>query len=216
MYAARIRSFASEVGRAYAYDIEGGDNTEPWAVEFQRQAMPIYMETLPMNHVGLLGRRFLTCADLMDHVEHNDEAVAESWQTMRQYLNSYATAASEHVELAAPEDAPVADIDPAAPSILLYHRLAPLVHPDAINQLIHHADAIEVFCRSQISSLLTDRQKALLNGVIEGRPMAHLVDELHYSERSLFREWRRIRAALGVDSRSQAIAKAIREDHLRA
>jgi DNA-binding NarL/FixJ family response regulator len=208
LYAARIRSFTAELGKAYAYGVPAGRPTELWGLEFQHQAMPIHLQTLPENYVSLLARRSLSCAELMRDLAPDGDAIIDSWQVMHSYLTNYSAAASGHVAIATGKDASVDDIDPSAPSVLRYDLLAQLVDPTSVDRAFEHVLAVEAFCRSASEATFTEIQVALLQGLSAGAGVMDIGSELGLSRRSAHRELRRIWTLLGATTRDQGLIEA--------
>jgi len=208
--AARVRSFALETSRAFDYGIKPGIG-EPWSLPFQVAATPIYLETVPSEHLGATAYRFAQGLASLVEIDA-PSADREAWTIVTCYLESYVAAVTDivgkldegHVLLAHP------DVDPAAPSILRFDLIAQMADIESLQTLYLAADRIEVSCREQVVTLLTPTEQAILIAKANGSRLLDIATEYGYSERSFYRELRKIWARLGTSNRSQGLAEAVR------
>jgi DNA-binding NarL/FixJ family response regulator len=206
--AARVLSFASQLGQAYAYGVPQGTISAPWSHEFQSAAVPIYLESMPMRYLVEDVNRLGVGAELMRHLT-TPERINPAWRIVVDYLDASIEAIADLPRESSIDVDPF-DLDPVAPSILRFDRLACLVCSEGVNELYVAADTVWAFSHQQIRLPITSHQSDILRAIAHGKPVVEIAEQCAYSERAIYRELRRIWTRLGVSNRSQGIAKAER------
>lgn len=213
--ACRIRRFAEAVQQAHEFGLGPGTASEPWTVEFQRQAVPVYASALPWDYLVGLAGGFENAADLMVTVAGPKTAALE-WSRMQQYLRS---AAKAIFEKAPSETAPLLrraeDLDPVTPPVMPFDKIARLIDCEGAEQLRLTGAAIERCCGDIDDCPLTDQELEWMRRMLLGDRSIDIAHDAGYSERSFYRALSELWDRLDVDNRNEAIALAVDRGWMR-
>jgi len=207
--ARRIRRFFEAMSQGHDFGISPGPHDHPWTLEFQRDATPIYAETCPWEYLLGLCNAYEELADLMDTRPATDELKTE-WTHMQEYLRSTGTAMRSR----APDEvgplmlAHAEDIEPQAPPVVLFGRLATLVSIEGARNWAQEVGRIEAWCGQEASCPITEQERVWLRRISAGDRTLDIARDSGYSERSLYRALADLWCRLQVDNRVEAVAVA--------
>lgn len=209
-YAAGTLEVARNLEEAHRLGVSPGPCREPWGIDYQRRAVPIYLETVPEPHVRRFGENAAICARLMRSRQVADEP-AEWWALLTEQYESVALAVAEHLDVVLdPGRGPTLPCIGPVPGILRYEKLARFAHPDGVERLGAAALGVEAYCRRAAHSQVSNVEIEWLRAFARGARTAELAAAEGRSEREFYRILRRLWERLGVDSRTEAVALAAR------
>lgn len=203
--ACRIRRFAEAIQQAHHFGIGPGEEQEPWTVEFQRQAVPVYAKALPWDYLLGLASGFTDGADLMVELSGPRTAATE-WVRMQAYLRAAAKAIRDDAPPlvdAAPRSAD--EIEATTPPVMPFDHLARMIHPDGAASLRQIGAAIERCCDGVDDCPLTDQELEWMRQLVDGARSIDVATASGYSERSFYRALSDLWERLGVDSRQEGL-----------
>lgn len=210
--ATRTQGFAESVREAHNLGYGPGSQNEPWTVDFQqRQAIAIYLKTLPPWHLRSTADAFAECAELMVTTAIPAELV-EDWRIFESYLHSVAQAIHDVVPNQPPTDR--IELSDRTPSVMSFALLAEVISAQGIERLRRAAAAVERFCDGPIPNPLSAEEVGVLCQIADGKRMLDIADAAGYSVRSLQRRLKKTWNRLGVANRTEGIAEAIRNGWL--
>jgi len=209
--AGRIRRYCEAIAQGHDFGIGQGQHNELWSIEYQRDATPIYAETIPWDYLHDLAASFDRIAGQMLVLSVPQETV-QAWDMVHRYLRSATTALTEAapqpvLKIATDEAVPI--IEPVTPPLMRFGKLAAITNSEGTAALLDAARQVEHACGKDDRNPLTEQEKAWIHRLIAGDRVADISTNDGYSERSMYRALSDLWDRLGVRNRTEAIAHVI-------
>ncbi len=209
----RIAGGAAAIVEAHHLGVPEGPHSRPWAIEYHREAVHIYNESLPSRYQLDMAALFGRCAKTMS--EYSIPArLAEDWVIISDYLT---LARSTILDSLAPQGADAAGA-PAAleaianreapPMVIRFDALARLTATDGARRLHRAAVEVRQQMESPVPAALDERELRLLKHLADGASIADIAQELGYSQRSVYRAMASLWETLGVNGRTEGVQRA--------
>ncbi|MXW59611.1 MAG: hypothetical protein F4124_13095 [Acidimicrobiia bacterium] len=184
-------------------------------MELQRKAQKVWKETLFAQLLRQVADSHERCAWLM-HSVLPDESIVGDWENMARYLGTVAAAIGEDPDCAK-QEMPASPLRVGyIPEVIRYEKLAELVRPNAVEELLVAAVAVARFCRFNLTIAPNEMQLACLQGLANGETLANLAKRLGYSERHVQRILAEMWHQFGVASTTEGVAFAVAQGWVTA
>ncbi len=210
--AARLAGLAESVTEAHELGIRPGTHDQPWTIDFQRQAVAVYRQSLPPKYLERLGVSMLRVANEMELVGIRP-SVAEDWSIVRRYFRSTGEAVQQSGEDTTTETEPGVDLATPTPSVLRFDLIAEIVSPQGTKRLGFAASTVAAECAQDANPLDTEEIE-WLGLLAQGLRTIDIAEQAGMSERTLQRRLGDINKRLGANTRTAAVATAIRRGWL--
>ena len=207
LYAGRVAGYAAELETAHELGARPGGHHKPWSIEYQREAVPIYLSTMSITYLRDLAANFSRAADVLERWAPGPSG---AWGIVATYLRSSDQAINEHPSPAprSPEPGDILSIAPSTPSAMRFDLLATLVSAEGAARLRRAGNEVVYDVETSARPELTVSQRALLIEIGAGATAAELAEAHGWSERTIYREMSRIWAALGASNRVEGLLRA--------
>lgn len=213
LYAKRVAGLASELERCHALGVVPGQHDAPWELGFQRRAVPIYLETLPIEYLSDLGAGFDAAADGLEILAASlkpSGELSDGWGIAYVFMRNSAVAIAENSVSAGP--APIVmsthELEPTMPSVMRFDLLAALVSLSGAQRLGRAAKDVIVEIEQSQRPFLDDEAVQLLRGLVAGKSVVDLATQIGRSERQTYRTLNDVWATLGVNNRRAGLVRA--------
>ncbi len=204
VYATRIAGFAANLQQAHRLGAVAGDHHEPWTVEFQQLAVPVYLQTLPEEYLQGLATQFDSCAEAMARVGA-PVAIERQWSVVSTYLRAVARAIEMQLGTGPPDPVTSVPADEAStPGLMRYDGLAQLVSSDGVAILADAAAKVRDHCALHSVADLSAEQLQWLRELAAGDPVVEVAARHGYSLRSMHRQLADLWRTLGVETHIRA------------
>jgi len=207
--AGRIRRFAEAIEQGHSFGLGPGEHDQPWAISFQRLAIPIYSSTFPRGYM-IMGWRAIRGLCRSHDALYRRETASLQWSRIQMYLRSVSKAVREAAlrDTAPPPPQSPNQLVPVMSPVMPFNSLAELLRADGVAALRDAGAVIEVSCGQLESSPLTEQECEWLSSISRGDRMVDIADASGYSERTLYRALNELWSRIGARNRSEAIALA--------
>ena len=213
----RIAGGAAAIVEAHRLGVPEGPHANPWTIEYHREAVHIYNESLPPWYQHELAVLFGHCAKTMS--QHSIPArLAEDWLIVSNYLTLARSTILESLAAmgaGARKRAPtsveaIADIE-TPPLVIRFDALARLTTSEGARRLQRAASEVRQQMASPAPAALDERQLKLLKRLADGTSIADIAQEMGYSQRSVYRAMAGLWKTLSVSGRGEGVQKAAAE-----
>jgi len=207
--AVRIRRFFEAIEQGHQFGLGPGEHDEPWSFDFQQSVVDIYAETLSWEYMLGLCDAYEDCADLMVAIPAPLDCALE-WSQMQQYMRSAVKAirGSAEVPIDGLELKSASDLEPTAPALVPFGKLAKVVSAEGAAALVSAGNKIALLCGQGDACPITEQEQTWLTRISNGDRTLDIATDDGYSERSLYRALSELWERLGVDNRLEAVALA--------
>ncbi|MCB0974041.1 MAG: response regulator transcription factor [Actinobacteria bacterium] len=216
LYATRVRSFAAETLRAYAYGVRSGQAADVCDQGLHDRIIGVYLETIPLRFVLEQAVRYRGAAAILEAFAVSPN-VKVDLVLLGKFLEVQAAACwravppPNRVRRASQGDSiGLLDLDPAAPSVVRWDLVANLVEENAVHALLDASERVAAHAQRGLANVLDDEDLAIVRALATGVGFAEIAEELGYSRRTLHRRTRAIWSRLGVSNRTQGMVAAER------
>ena len=209
----RIAGLARAISDAHALGVPEGPHREPWGPPYHREAVWIFAQTLPVSYQREVASLFRHSVDEA-HGRNIPSDLSEDWLIVVSYMHNASDAITEWLvsqdSKAATSD-PTPELEDHTPLVVRFDLLAGLVAQQGAERLEKAAVAVQRYAGAVPAVALDDHERRILTAVASGTAVVDMAAEFGYSERSMYRELRRLFDALGVPDRVHAVRKAAAE-----
>ena len=210
----RISGTGSAILEAHRLGVPEGPHEQPWTLEYHREAVHVYAESLPpwyqSDIAALFGRSLSTMAECSIPAR-----LAEDWVIITDYMSSARTAILDWLasrgpgpEQPASTSLPTVDEQETPPLVIWFDALARLTTSDGATRLEQAAVNVRQHMEAPVPEILDARELELLKRLADGVAIADLAAEMGYSERSVYRALAGLWKKLGVPGRKEGVRKA--------
>ena len=205
------------IAEAHRYGVADGPHDKLWTPEYHGEAVQIYAKTLPASYQRDIASLFARSADATAGPGYSIPSdSSEEWHMVTEYLRNASVAIMQWLRtldldpsIANRGSSP--EIDDDTPMVIRWDRLAALSTSEGAWRLKQAAVAVQQAVREPPDDGLNDEQRRLLTALASGTAVVDLAAMFAHSERSMYRELRKLFDAMGVPSRVQAVRKAAAE-----
>jgi DNA-binding CsgD family transcriptional regulator len=213
----RVAGGAQAISEAYSFGVSEGSTGEPWTAAYHRAAVHVYAQSLPRSYQKRIGSLFIQGVEAMDALDVPTKLVEDCFIIMSYFRNASSAIAgwlaADGSRSHGAGKTPSID-DERPPRVIHYDGLAVLTTVDGVRRLERAAIAVQRHIGAPSAAILDDQQHELLNKLAGGAAIVDIAADLGYSERTIYRNLRRLYRALGVADRMQAVHKVAAEGGL--
>lgn len=213
----RIVGGARAIAEAHRYGVADGPHDKLWTPEHHGEAVRIYAKTLPASYQRDIASLFARSADALAGTGHSVRSdLVQDWQIVTEYVRNASVAIMQWLGTLDP-DPSIAnrgsspEIDNHTPVVIRWDLLAALSTSEGARCLERAAVAVQQTVSEPSRHGLNDEQRRLLTALVSGMTVVNLAAMFAHSERSMYRELRKLFDVLGVPNRVQAVHKAAAE-----
>ena len=138
-------------------------------------------------------------------------SLAEEWLIIKEYLTEASLSINHwldsHPQPVQPERIPPPEIDRCPPAVIRFDLLAELATSGGANRLEQAALAVQECVGTLSPAWLTDYERSLLRMVMSGMHIDDMASELNYSERSIYRQLKKVWWSLDAHDRDEGLHK---------
>ena len=210
----RIAGGAAAIVEAHRLGVSEGPHERPWTLDYHRDAVHIYSESLPSWYQGDIAALFGRCVETMARCSI-PARLAEDWVIVTDYLVSariaildWLASMDSRPRRCASASASTVTEQEKPPSVIWFDALARLTTTDGARRLEQAAIAVRHHMEAPAPAMLDDRELELLKRLADGVAIADLAAEMSYSERSIYRALANLWKKLGVPGRKEGVKKA--------
>ena len=211
----RMAGGADAILEAYRFGAAEGPYREPWRVEYHREAVKIYSESLPWSYQRDVARLFRDSEKAMEE-RLIPSGLAGDWAIVTAYMREAAGSIEDWLASAEPASsgprlAQAPELTPENPRVVHWDSLAALTTTDGVRRLRRASVAVRQHFDAEAPPSLETSEQLMLKRLASGVPIADVASEMGYSERSMYRELSRLWDKLGVSGRAAGLRKATAE-----
>ncbi len=205
----KIVDVATGILEAHRFGVDEGIHERPWSAAFHLDALEVYAGALPDSHRQKILRLFEECVPTM--TDYLIPAwLAEDWLIVLEYLRQAVNAmqglrAESDVRGAEPEDWWLVPVDGPTPRVIRFDLLAQLTTTPGAQRLLEAAGAVTQHLQAQLQVTLDEQEVRLLVALAAGARVSELAEQLHYSERSIYRLMSVVWSKLGAADRRDGL-----------
>ncbi len=208
-FAVRTAHFAECVVEAQSLGHGPGRHRKPWGIGFQREAGPVYAQTLGAGYLRGVADASGYCAGLMDNMSPGGE-MADDWEVVATFLRTTADGLLELADVASvATGAGAEEIGSAPPPVLRYELFAELLDTSGVARLQEAAEAVARCCESYLEVVPSAQELEWIVSVAAQEPIAELAERHSTSARGMYRRLEKMWARLGVRNQVQGVALAV-------
>ena len=203
--------FATGIVEAHKFGYGPGPEGSLITGRFQTDAVPLFAQALPEEHLQAMSAAF---SDIGDQMVSRGAPIglSEPWEFLSRWFQIGAGEVKRQGSSGLSFDAQVDLMRDFTPSVLPFTLLAEIASVEGAIELFD----ISLAVATGLKELQKDRCPLsaegleLIGSLAAGRRVVDIAEALGHSERSMYRSLHRVWATLGVDSRAEGLALAAR------